>query len=190
MLRAKYQVLGREGSKNAGSIGVAVRTPTGDANNFLGAGALGVGPYGAFTRMGRVSPHVLFGYQFNGRSVLFNDATGANHHLPPSVFYAGGVDIRATKRITVAADLIGSRVLDASVLTIQTPSTMMGNATLPSITPTYNQNYSYNSIDTGTKIRLTRSRPLVLTGNISTRVDNGGLRATVVPLVGLSYGLY
>jgi Putative MetA-pathway of phenol degradation len=195
-LRAKGEVI--KGEKSAASVGVAVRLPSGDATNLLGAGTVGVQPFGAFTYRGRVSPHVLIGYQWNGNSILPGNPVGilpgiggspsinpgpAKVSLPPSLVYSGGIDVRLADRVTFAADLIGQRLFSAGRLDMGTFTDVNGN-TLPQLQP-YTDDYSSDSIATGVKIRLVRE--LLLTGNITTRVDNGGLVARAVPLVGLSY---
>ena len=185
ILRAKGEIL--KGEKTAASLGVAFRVPSGDANSFLGSGTLGVAPFGAFTYRGRVSPHIRGGYAWNGSSILAGDPTGtigpAKARLPPAILYSGGVDIRVLDRLTVDADLIGERVLRANRLALGTYVDYYQNS-LPNI-QSFIGDYSSDSIGVGAKVRL--ARELVLTGNVTTRVDNGGLVARVVPLVGLSY---
>jgi hypothetical protein len=166
-------------------VGLGVRFPSGDANNFLGTGAYGVTPFGALTYRSRFSPHVRFGYEWNSHSVLSGDPTVATSlstaSLPPAWLYSGGVDYRATKRLTLAADFIGERVLSASRLSLgsygRLPQT--DGHTDPSTS------YSSDAIAVGGKVRLWGQ--LVLIGNATIRVDDGGLRANVVPLAGLTW---
>jgi hypothetical protein len=111
-VRGKYEVL--HGEKLTGSIGLGVRFPSGDAKNFLGTGAYGVTPFGVLTYAGRISPHVRLGYEWNSGSVLAGDplsSTGTSASLPPAWLYSGGADFRATKWLTIAADLIGQGVV-------------------------------------------------------------------------------
>jgi hypothetical protein len=86
-------------------------------------------------------------------------------------------------RFTIATDLIGERVLGAERVALGTYVDYFQNP-LPNI-QSYTGDYSSDSIGVGAKIRL--ARELVLTGNATTRINNGGLVARVVPLVGLSY---
>lgn len=184
MLRAKYQVVKAE--KVGASVGIGFRLPSGDANNFLGSGTVGVAPFGAFTYRARLSPHVRFGYQWNGDSVLVGNpttSTGSKASLPPEWLYSAGADYRVTNRITAAVDLIGERVLGASRLSLGTFNDVLGN-TISDIQSNVGD-YSSTSIGVGGKVRL--KRELVLVGNVTMRVDNGGLRASAVPLIGLSY---
>jgi hypothetical protein len=197
MLRGKYELI--QGEKFTGSIGLGVRFPSGDAKNFLGTGAYGVIPFGVLSYRGRLSPHVRLGYQWNSSSVLAGDPTGisgsTSASLAPAWLYSAGADYRATKRLTIAADLIGQSVLSASRLILSSyarlpetdgttnPSTET-TISVPSIKP-QTASYSSTAIAAGAKVRLMRE--LVLMGNATMRVNDGGLKASVVPLVGLSY---
>src|SRR5262249_22793463 len=103
-----------------GAFGVAagldLRMPTGDEYNFLGSGAAGVKPFVALsTRVRKVSPHLNFSYQWNGDSVLAGDpATGHKERLPSELGYTLGADCGVNSRLTIAADVIGQRLHDAS----------------------------------------------------------------------------
>jgi hypothetical protein len=204
------------GEKIVASVGLAIRFPSGDATNFLGTGAYGFIPFGALTYRRRFSPHVRFGYEWNSDSILAGDPSGiavnsqgqpinpATASLPAAWLYSGGADFRATKWLTIAADLIGQRVTDVGRLTLSSydllpitdgktdPSTET-KAPVPSIKPVLNSTtslpahpgYNSDSIAVGAKARLYHQ--LILEGNVTMRVNDGGLRADVVPLVGLSY---
>ena len=50
--------------------GLDVRFPSGDALNFLGSGSYGVKPFVVFSYKARVSPHVMFGYEWNSNSIV------------------------------------------------------------------------------------------------------------------------
>jgi hypothetical protein len=208
-VRGKFEMIHRENL--VGSVGLGIRFPTGDAKNFLGTGAYGVIPFGALTyRSGRFSPHVRFGYEWNSRSILagaaaFSDTqtffAPASASLPAEWLYSGGADYRVTKWLTIAADVIGERVLDVQRVSLSSynllPQTTGENPTdadkapVPSvILGTSSPGYSSDAIAVGGKLRLgkaTQKGQLVLVGNATIRVDDGGLRANVVPLVGLSW---
>jgi len=185
VLRGKGVVYKAE--KTSVAVGLDLRVPTGDAENFLGAGAVGVTPFVAASyRTSVISPHVWLGYQWNGSSVLAGNpstATGGTGDLPHAFIYQGGADIRASSRVTVVADLLGERVFDANRLKRATFTDVHG-AVSPNLVP-FKASYSANAIATGIKVRTVGY--LVLTGNLTTRLDSGGLRADVVPLFGLSY---
>jgi hypothetical protein len=196
-VRGKYEVL--HGEKLTGSIGLAVRFPSGDAKNFLGTGAYGVTPFGVLTYAGRISPHVRLGYEWNSNSILAGDplsTTGASASLPPAWLYSAGADIRATKWLTIAADFIGQAVLSANRLSLgsflrlpetdgKTDPTTETTKPVPSIQPVFLSTYNADAIAIGGKVGLKHG--FVLIGNATIRVNDGGLRANVVPLAGLSY---
>ena len=67
-VRAKGKIW--SGERSGVALGIDIRVPTGDEKNFLGAGAMGLKPFAAWSRGGRVSPYVNVGYQWNGDSIL------------------------------------------------------------------------------------------------------------------------
>jgi len=185
VLRVKGVILSHERLRVGG--GVDVLLPTGDEKNFLGSGAAGVKPFVTASMHGRVSPHLNLGYQWNGSSILAgNVLTGKKARMPDQFFYAAGVDVGVTKRVTAIADLIGERVFGASRLR-EVPFTDLSNTVHPDISDiqSFHGTFDAVSISPGAKIRLVGN--LLLSGNVLVRLNHGGLRANVVPLVGLSY---
>jgi Putative MetA-pathway of phenol degradation len=197
-----------KGERAGVALGVDVRAPTGDELNFLGSGAAGFKPFGVFSYQARFSPHVTLGYQWNGDSVLAgNLTTGTKAQLPGQFLYSGGVDIAVSKALSVALDLLGQRVIDGSRVVATTftdlgpcvpnvpsdptnPNTYCTSAgprhTFANITQTSNS-YSINNGSAGLKFSPVRNRRFLVTTNVFFRLDDGGLRAKVVPLIGASY---
>jgi hypothetical protein len=129
-------------------------------------------------------------------------------HLPNQFVYAGGVDVAVLpKRLAGTFDLIGQRVFNAQRSTVSTqmflgPCTPSGQvpqtnsntycSTAPT-TPTdpqstlINTTGSFNILNAslGAKVRI--SDKFIVFGNALIKLDNGGLRARVVPLVGGSF---
>ena len=90
--RAKGTVM-REGSR-ALAVGLDVRMPTGDEQNLLGSGAVGMKPFAAFsTSMGAFAPHANVGYQWNGESLIAGNVRGEPESRPP-----GSVHLRVRRR--------------------------------------------------------------------------------------------
>jgi hypothetical protein len=183
VMGAKGKILERKGIRLA--AGVDVRLPTGNELNFLGAGTPGVRPYIAVSLRGRVSPHLNVGYQWNGDSILNASETGGKQRLPTDFFYAAGVNIEASKRWTVVADLLGRHFFDAPRLTGPTAISNPAFGTAMSIEPSPNSSYTTTDLALGFKARTIKN--LILTGNVTIQCNDGGLRARAVPLVGLSY---
>jgi hypothetical protein len=167
------------------AIGVDVRLPTGDEMNLLGIGAAGVKPFAVFAlSLGRFSPHANVAYQYNGKSVLAGDvATGRKAHMPDQFTWALGADLAAGKRLTLAVDFLGTRVVDSPRLVRQT-FTAANGATFPQIGFVH-QSYNLANGSAGAKVNLFRQ--LLLDVNVLFKLNDAGLRDKVTPLVGIEY---
>jgi len=165
------------------AAGIEVRVPTGDSQNFLGSGTVGIKPYvsAAFGR--RLSFHGNFGYQANGPTNLVASTTGGKGWLPNRMFESEGIDWGARKWLALVADVLAERVFDAHRIVIGTTAV---NAdyfrTIVAPPPTNSYNRTDGSF--GAKLRLGK---FIATGNVLVRLDQGGLRARVVPLGGIAY---
>jgi Putative MetA-pathway of phenol degradation len=177
------------------ALGAEVRLPSGDALNFLGSGTVGFKPYFTLSRRGKFSPHVNGGYQWNGNSVLARrcpatGCTAANpgeeHRLPTNAFYAVGADWGVAKRLTVVADFLGQRFFDSPRVSqpVSIPIAVHPGLSFPSIVAERGP-FSVNNLSLGLKVNPWRQ--LLITGNLLVKLNDSGLRSTVVPLVGLSY---
>jgi len=185
-----------KGERSGVAIGVDVRTPTGDALNFLGAGTAGVKPFVAGSYHARVSPHFMVGYEVNGSSVIAGDiSAGTKARLPGQLLYSGGTDVWITKWLTGAVDLVGQQVLQTQRVAIGTftgPGKCDNSACLnpaadyrsPNLT-TSTENINITQASFGLKIRPVSN--LLLTGNALIKLNDAGLRADVIPLIGISY---
>lgn len=181
------------GEQAAVAAAINVRTPTGDDQNYLGSGAWGFNPYVVYSYLSKISPHVKIGYQWNTSTELNNPTltAGGNQALPGGVQYDVGADWAALKRVTLAADLLGSQYVNSIKLTSTTtplPTPPTNPPTPPSVElptiATETGTYSINDLSTGLKWNPTRT--LILTGNVLFQLDNDGLRSRPTPLVGIS----
>jgi hypothetical protein len=132
-------------------------------------------------------------------------STFTKGHLPNQFLYSGGVDVIVVpKRLAGTFDLIGQRVLNATRSTVAALS--FPGACGPAGLKPGDSNYctspdpdvslsalkrtkgSFNitSASLGAKVRI--SDKFVIFGNALIKLDDGGLRARVVPLVGASFG--
>lgn len=173
------------GSSAGLALGVDLRLPTGDEMNLLGLGTVGVKPFGALAlSLGRVSPHVNLGYTWNGKSVLAgNVIDGTKAAFPDQLNYAAGFDVAAGKRLTLAADFVGTYVVKSPRL-VQETFTAANQQTFPQI-GFVKESYNLANAAVGAKINLFRQ--LLLDINVLFRVNNAGLRDKVTPLVGIEY---
>jgi hypothetical protein len=176
------------------AIAADLRTPTGDERDFLGAGTFGFKPFIAYSLgLGRVAPHFNLGYEFNGSSVLAGDiASNRKGHLPNNLLYAAGVDIGASRSVTVALDFMGQRVFNGarafrSTFTAAAPELSNPSAGPPSLPSTSFHNESYDIATAATGVKWSPAPHLLLTGNLLFRLNDSGLTARVVPLVGVAY---
>jgi Putative MetA-pathway of phenol degradation len=194
----------------AGGLNVAaavdIRTPTGNARDFLGSGAPGIKPFIAISGGKRFSPHANLGYQWNGNSVLAGNLTGStvgetnevatiqngpatSALLPSQYFYSVGADYGATKRLTFNADYLGQvlvhapRVFDSTITTAAIPGGT-GALTLPTISAG-KDTIGLNSAAIGFKYNFIDR--LLFTADLLFKMDSKGLRQDVTPLIGISY---
>lgn len=166
------------------ATGLDVRIPNGDELNFLGSGTFGFRPYVAVSTGKRISPHANLGYQANGQSILNASPTGAKQRLPNNLVYNVGANFEAARRWTVVADFLGRAFFDAPRLADPTPVSIPGFGPAPSVQP-YLGNYTTHDLSVGFKTQAIAR--LIFTGTVTVQLNDGGLRAKVVPLAGLSY---
>jgi hypothetical protein len=167
------------------ALGVDGRFPTGDEQNLLGLGAFGVKPFVVLSfSQGRVAPHVNVAYLWNGKSVLAgNPVTGTKEDLPDQVQYAVGVDVGATKRLTLAFDFLGTWVTKSPRLIQEVFTAANGQAfkQIGFVTE------SYNLANGAAGLKFNPAGRLLVDFNVLFKLDSAGLRDKVTPLVGIEY---
>lgn len=178
------------------ALATDLRLPTGDEKNFLGSGTYGVRPFViASMTAGKVAPHLNIGYQINGKSVLAGDISeGTKGHLPNNLFYTVGADVGVNRRLTLAFDLLGQRVFNATSVLLDQPFTASaaeqaepGVTAQSSYQQITNRQISFNVISGSAGFKAQLGNKTLLTTNLLFGLNNNGLHARVVPLVGLSY---
>src|SRR4029078_5477740 len=102
----------REGQRSL-ATGLDLRLPTGDEQNLLGSGAVGLRPFAALAEtFGAAAPHVNVAYQWNGRSVLAGDVRQQSKaDLPDQFQYAIGSDVAVNPHLTAVFDVLGQRLI-------------------------------------------------------------------------------
>ena len=167
------------------AVGLDVRLPTGDAYNFLGSGALGLKPFIAISgRTNRITPHINVGYQWNDSSPLAGDIfTGTSGHLPNQFEYAVGFDAGVSKKFSFAADLLGEEIFHAQGVTPTTFTAADGTQFADNGFIRENANITNGAV--GFKVNPIGT--LLVSFNVLIQLNDAGLRARVVPLVGFSY---
>jgi len=176
------------------SSGLTVRTPTGDDQNLLGSGAWGFNLYAVYGYLAKVSPHFKIGYQWNTTTELDNptDKFGQDQSLPGGVQYDAGADWAMVRKLTVAADILGSQYLNTPVY-VPTMSAAINTATSPTspTTPTtlpsseiLNSSYTISNLSTG--VKWSPGKQIVISANVLSQLNNNGLRSRPTPLLGIS----
>jgi Putative MetA-pathway of phenol degradation len=183
----RYKATVWRGEKTRLAVGTDFRVPTGDELNFLGSGAYGFKPFVAVSMASRISPHANLGVLVNTNSVLSGDiATGTTGRLPTQFLYSGGVDVRAAKSLTLSADLIGSRVFNADRAGTA-PYVDITGQTVSNVTQLAITKGSYSIDDFAVGAKFSPVNKLLIIGNVLIKLDDGGLRAKAIPLIGISY---
>jgi hypothetical protein len=170
-----------------------VRLPTGDANNFLGSGTVGIKPVAALSvRAGWLTPHVNLGYQWNGSSILGgNPYLGTKGSLPGFAIFSAGSDIPVSKYITLSADYLGQELVNSlriSTTTFTSPGPLASTgqvANFQTIVPEANQ--VYNQSDAAFGVKISAFDHLLFTANAIVALNDAGLRQKVTPLLAVSY---
>jgi len=187
ILRAKSTLM-REGQRGL-ALGLDVRVPTGDERDLLGAGAVGVKPFAAFSfAYGRVSPHVNVAYQWNGDSLLGGDVkTARKGDLPDQFLYAVGADLGISDVFSLTADILGRRTIDSPRVRLQsfTAHTSTVSETFDDIA-FFRDSFTVTSGSIGCKANVVGR--LLVNFNVRFALDHNGLTDRVTPLVGFEYG--
>lgn len=174
--------------ENSGlAFGMDFRAPTGDEMNLLGAGGPGIKPFAAFSyNYKRISPRFNVGYQWNGKSILAGDVLkGTKKSLPDQFLYVVGADVGLARRLSLAIDLLGQRVIDAPRLVAETFTTLVGGVSFPNVK--FEQSSSFNINNGAVGLKLNPFGGLLLNVNMLLKLDNGGMRDKITPLVGIAY---
>jgi hypothetical protein len=185
IFRIKARIFSRRDFKVA--AGADIRAPTGDALNFLGSGAMGIRPFAAVSRGGKISPHVNLAYQWNGSSILGSETAGMEGKLADDFFYSAGVDASLLPKVTVAFDYLGDYVHNQyrlEQISINTAPTGSPAINTPSVSVYQG---SFNAAKGSIGLKYNPVGNLLLTGNALFRFDHNGLRSNIVPLAGISY---
>lgn len=154
-----------------------VRAPTGREEDFLGTGAFGArGLLIASGTFGEFSPHLNFGYTHRGGEVNAD-----------AIELAVGFDHRLAPWATLAVDLLSSFRFEGDGI---------GFPEAVEITSPYRQvvertnipNIRDDIIDGAIGVKFRTGAGVVLIANALVALNDGGLRARVVPTFGIEYG--
>lgn len=181
--------------RNGIALGMDIRVPTGDEKNFLGSGTVGLKPFIAWSYRARIAPHVNFGYEWNGKSILGGTVIPGQQptegNLPREILYSAGFDAGITKGLTFAFDFLGQHLFNTSrvsVVNFNRPSFNCPTVTSTTGCPDLQQTRgTVNIKNAALGLKFSPISRLLVTADVLLPLDDGGLRAKAVPLIGLSY---
>jgi hypothetical protein len=168
------------------AVGANLRLATGDEMDLLGVGGPGFAPFvvGSFG-LGKFTPHVNLAYEWNGDSVLAGDpVTGEKGDLPDQFVYTLGFDVGVTESLTLAFDFLGRRVIDAARLDLEEFRALDGVSTFENVS--FSEG-SFNIADAAVGAKYNAYGNLLIDFNLILKLNDGGIRAAVSPLVGVEY---
>jgi hypothetical protein len=170
------------------AVGLDARLPTGNEEQLLGSGSLGLRGFEAFSmQLGPFAPHMNVGYQWNGATVLAGDiSTGQKGDLPNEVTYAVGADLGIERRLSLAFDILGRHSANTAHLS-EVPFTTQGTD------PETLSNISFKSgsldvVNGAIGLKGNIAGTMLVTFNVLFNLNHQGLRTKVTPLVGIEYG--
>jgi hypothetical protein len=182
VLRGKYKLSGRGSPGYA--LCVDLRLPTGDAENMLGSGAaqtqvLLVSSYSSSP----IAPHFNVGYTFSSESV------------PDQINYVAGVEVAASQRVTIMADVIGRRfrdslrLHDSNVAIVQPGNPVLGipavtSASFATVEPLRGD---VTSLLGAFGFKLNPVRNVLVSAHLILTATDAGLRRRLTPVIGLDY---
>ena len=176
----------KKSPKNGIALGIDLRLPTGDENNLLGTGAPAVQPFAAWSATyGTFAPHINLGYQWNGSSTLAGDIeAGVSEDLPDVAVYALGAVVAIHPRVTLALDVLGRYIIDSPRVRLEDFVALDGHSVYPNIAF---DTGSINELSSAVGLKINVAGRLLLNTNLLMRLNSGGLRDKISPLVGVEY---
>ena len=161
---------------------IELRLPTGDEDNLRGLGVTRTLIGGVWSQGGRIAPHANIGYEFWSDSVAYLGKTVTFSQRTRSE-YAVGVELEAHPRATVIIDLVARHLFHGGKVGYQTFAGPGGSSIdaligLP-------EGIQQLALAPGVKWNVWGS--VLATANVLTALTNDGLRANIIPVVGLDW---
>jgi hypothetical protein len=193
-INVKQLIAGQEGERLAVAAEGSLRTPSGDAGNYLGSGALGGQVYGLMEYRYKIAPHLKAGYQWNGVSRDLTYQGYPRVRLPNGLQYDIGSDFRLARTLTADVDLLGNQfvngatVVASQLLLTPSPASTTTTSTIPSSLATVNTPlHTYTTANFSFGAKWSPIPHYLIYFNILKNVNSVGLGSNVVPLVGIAY---
>lgn len=167
---------------------VDVRLPTGEDADFLGTGKTNIRFAGIISKkIGDFTPHLNVGYDKRSAKLDSDEFE-----------FAVGFDQKIVSGLTFAFDILGEIDVnsdDAIVLfpgtrtIVDRPESGQGQAVREIDLSNIPERDNDNVLNASFGFRYAPSASVILLGNILVPLNNGGLRSTVVPTIGLTFSL-
>jgi hypothetical protein len=183
VVRGKYK-LTRPGLREF-ALTTDVRLPTGDESNMLGTGGMQaqvmlVTSYSA----SRIDPHFNIGYTFADKT-----------HSSNQVNYVAGIEVGATGRLTLIADVIGRNFLDTLRLRPSVVEIVSPGDPAHGIPPVTSEAFATVEPQTGTLrsivgtfgLKFNPTRSVLISAHLISTVSDAGLRRRLTPVLGFDY---
>ena len=174
----KYHVWHRKEGGLAAEV--QLRLPSGDTNSLRGTGVTRTLVSAIWSQGGDVSPHANVGYELWSAPVLISssgDVVAKNQ-----INYAFGVEFQAHPRATAIVDVIGRRQLHGGQSGYQTVALGPGSIDLLVALPE-----GLNVVSLAPGIKWNVGGSVLVTGNLLASLINNGLKAKLIPVVGLDW---
>jgi hypothetical protein len=110
---------------------------------------------------------------------------GTKDKLPNQITFSGGVAVAVTGNLTLAADVLGRRILDGRRLVPKTFTTIDGRTTFSDISFVRS---SENEVSGAVGFKFNPRGRLLIDANLLFGLNDRGLRDSFTPLVGIEYG--
>lgn len=177
----KYRVWREE--EGGLALALELRLPTGDKESLRGLDVTRTWISGVWSRGGTVSPHANLGYVFWSDSVQISaPASAVDVFAKDEVRYAFGVEFEASPRATFVVDLVGRHLRHGGKVGYQTFT--VGTSSIDALVA-LPEGLQQLSLAPGLKWNVTGS--LLVTVNVLASLKNDGLRANVIPVIGVDW---
>ena len=159
---------------------IELRLSSGNTNELRGTGVTRTLVSAIWSRGGTVSPHANLGYEFWSSAVPISSNSGV--FAKNQINYALGLEIQAHPRATVSLDVIGRRQLHGGQIGYRTLA--LGPASIDVLVPLPE---GLNVVSFAPGIKWNIAGNVLVTGNLLASLANQGLRANVIPAIGLDW---
>jgi len=175
---AKYQAW----RHNDGGLAIAgeMRLPSGDKNAFRGLDVTRTMVSGIWSQGGKVSPHANVGYEFWSDEVPIS--ADGTVFTKDQVKYAVGVEFSPHPLTTIVVDVVGRYLRHGGGVGYQTFTT--GSSSVDALIALPD---GLNQLSLAPGIKWNAWGTLLVTGNALFSLENNGLRANIIPVVGIDW---